>query len=140
MTRTRRGIALPMVMIFLFILVGALAASFTLVRGERRLNDAAVQTVSAYSLAESGLQLALQNPSNITGIPAVPPNSGDSGRVTLTGGYADVIFTRLRPASGTNIRGIELNLVAESPNRNSNTGNRESLTTTTAIFFRNRVN
>lgn len=104
---SRRGMALPMVLILLFVLVGALAASFTLARGERRLNDAAVQTVSAQSLAESGLNLVLQSPGNVPGISS-PPGAADSGRVLLTGGYADVIVTRIRAASGTTIPALYL--------------------------------
>ncbi len=78
---------------------------------------------------------------------------------TVTGGAADEIVTpfnsgaRFRfysllndtpqdavPSPVTNIRGIQLNLVAQSPRSNSNTGNPESVTINTAIFFRNRVN
>ncbi len=95
----RRGFALPMVMIIVFILAGALAAGFTMTRAERQIDDALRADVFALSNAETGLQRAMVDRSGI-GLASGTPPANDSVRVTLTNGYADVIVTRVRPAVG----------------------------------------
>jgi hypothetical protein len=96
---SRPGFALPVVILALFILVGALAGGFAALRGENAADDSTLQAQSAAALAESGLQQALTNRTSM-GLAAIPTGS-DSARVTLTGGYVDVITTRLRaPVSG----------------------------------------
>lgn len=95
----RRGFALPMVMIIVFILAGALAAGFTMTRAERQIDDALRADVFALSNAETGLQRAMADRSGI-GLASGTPPANDSVRVTLTNGYADVIVTRVRPAVG----------------------------------------
>ncbi len=95
----RRGFALPMVMIIVFILAGALAAGFTMTRAERQIDDALRADVFALSNAETGLQRAMADRSGI-GLASGTPPASDSVRVTLTNGYADVIVTRVRPAVG----------------------------------------
>lgn len=91
-----RGFALPMVILVMFVLVGAIAAGFSMLSSERSSDDSSMQAQSAAALAETGLQQGLRNRLAL-GLPAVPPAAGDSVRVTLDGGYADVVTRLLRP-------------------------------------------
>ncbi len=100
----RRGFALPVVILAMFLLVGALAGGFAMIRGERAANDATVQQQAAQALAETGLQQGYQNRVGL-GLPALPTGT-DSARVQLAGGYADVITTRLRAPVGTTVPGL----------------------------------
>lgn len=93
---TPAGFALPMVILTMFVLVGAIAAGFAMISSERSSDDASVQVQSAAGLAETGLQQGLRNRLAL-GLPAVPPAPGDSVRVTLDGGYADVVTRLMRP-------------------------------------------
>ncbi len=96
----RAGFALPMVMIIVFILAGALAAGFSMTRAERAIDDAGRADIFAQSNAETALQRAMTERASLGLASGVPPAT-DSVRVTLTNGYADVIVTRLRPVVGT---------------------------------------
>ncbi|HVH39166.1 MAG TPA: hypothetical protein VM764_04005 [Gemmatimonadaceae bacterium] len=98
----RRGFALPMVVLVMFILVGAVASGFAMMSGERASDDATLQSEAAFALAETGLQQGLRNRTGL-GLPVEPPAAGDSTRVTLAGGYADIVTTRLRAAVGTSV-------------------------------------
>lgn len=100
--RARSGFAIPMVILVMFILVGALAAGFAMLTGELAADDATIRSQGAAALAENGLQQGLRNRTG-NGLAAVPPAVGDSIRVTLDGGYADVITTQIRPAVGTTV-------------------------------------
>jgi hypothetical protein len=84
-----------MVILVMFVLLGALAGGFTMLRGERASDDAAVQGQVAASLAETGLQQGLGNRLGL-GLAALPGATPDSVRLMLVGGYADIITTRLR--------------------------------------------
>lgn len=103
----RAGFALPMVILVLFILVGALASGFAILSGERAADDATIQAQAAAALAESGLQQGLRNRPGL-GLPAIPPAGVESTRVTLAGGYTDIVTTRMRAASGTTIPALYL--------------------------------
>lgn len=101
----RRGFALPMVILVMFVLVGAIAAGFSMLSSERSSDDSAMQAQSAAALAETGLQQGLRNRLAL-GLPAVPPAAGDSVRVWSvdsagssvdTTGYADVVTRLMRP-------------------------------------------
>lgn len=94
----RYGFALPVVLIALFLLTGALASGFAMLRGERAADDATLQQDAAMALAETGLQQALNNRSGL-GLGALPAGS-DSTRLNMAGGYVDVITTRLRNETG----------------------------------------
>jgi hypothetical protein len=106
MTRSsaRPGFALPVVILAMFLLVGALASGFAMIRGETAADDAALQMQSAAALAESGLQQAFNNRAGL-GLAALPTGT-DSARLTLTGGYADVITTVLRAPVGKTVPGL----------------------------------
>jgi hypothetical protein len=94
-----------MVIVVMFALVSALAGGFALLSTERRSDDATVQGQTAQALAETGLQQGLSNRVGL-GLPALPVGGGDSVRVTVTGGYYDVITTELRPMVSDVIPGI----------------------------------
>lgn len=96
----RRGFALPMVMIVVFVLAGGLAAGFTMSRSERLIDDAGRADIFAQSNAETGLQRAMADRSGI-GLAAGMPPAYDSVRVTLTNGYTDVIVQRVRAVVGS---------------------------------------
>lgn len=97
---TRRGFALPSVILVMFVLVGALAAGFTMMSGERAADDAQTQAQAALALAETGLGQGLRNRAGL-GLANMPPAAGDSVRLTLSGGYADIITTQLRAPTST---------------------------------------
>lgn len=95
----RRGFALPLVMIVVFVLAAALAAGFSMTRSERAIDDAGRADVFAQSNAETALQRAMTDRASLGLASGVPPAT-DSVRVTLTNGFADVIVTQLRPVVG----------------------------------------
>lgn len=103
----RPGFALPMVILVMFILVGALASGFAILSGERAADDASIQAQTATALAETGLQQGLRNRPGL-GLPAVPPAGTESTRVTLSGGYADIVTTRMRAPVGTTVPALYL--------------------------------
>ena len=96
----RRGFALPMTLLVIVLITIALAAMYTLTGSERRVVDNQREQLRAYTLAEAGLQLFLANRTSY-GFSGMPGASPESTRIALTGGYADVVLTRLRPAVGT---------------------------------------
>lgn len=104
MWNTRGGFALPIVILAMFLLVGALASGFAMIRGETAADDAVLQQQSAQALAESGLQQGFQNRAGL-GLGALPITS-DSARLTVAGGYVDVVTTRLRAPVGTAVPGL----------------------------------
>ncbi|MBX9929653.1 MAG: hypothetical protein K2X99_12180 [Gemmatimonadaceae bacterium] len=106
--RPRRGFVLPLVIIFIFVLTAALAAGFTITRGERALDDQGRTAVQSQTLAETGMQRALTDRAAI-GLSATPPAAAESVRVNVTGGYYDVIVTRIRPTGvATNLPALYL--------------------------------
>lgn len=116
----RPGFAIPMVILVMFILVGALAAGFAMLTGELAADDAVVRSQGAAALAETGLQQGLRNRTG-NGLSAVPPAAGDSIRVTLDGGYSDIITTQVRAAVGTTVPAL---FVVRSRGVNERTGSR----------------
>ena len=98
-TKERRGVALGMVIMFLFMLTAALAAGFAVNVGERRVDDAARQAAQTLAIAEGGLERALVDRAAL-GFSSTPPAAAESARVSFTGGYYDVIVTRIRTAVG----------------------------------------
>ena len=99
--RGRRGFALPMVIIVVFVLAGALAAGFAMTRSERLIDDSGRSDIFAQSNAETALQRAMTDRAALGFASGVPP-AADSVRVTLTNGFADVVVTRVRPVVGSN--------------------------------------
>lgn len=104
--RLRRAFALPIVILVMLVLVGALASGLRMLSSERGVDDAAIQSQAAAALAETGLQQGLRNRPGL-GLSAVP-GASDSVRLALSGGYADIVTTRLRAALGTTIAALYL--------------------------------
>lgn len=100
----RGGFALPVVILAMFLLVGALASGFAMIRGETAADDAVLQQQAAQALAETGLQQGFQNRAGL-GLSTLPTTS-DSARLTVSGGYIDVVTTRLRAPVGTTVPGL----------------------------------
>lgn len=107
-----------MVILVMFILVGALASGFALLSGERASDDATIQGQAAAALAETGLQQGLRNRTGL-GLSAVPAAGTESLRVSFAGGYADIVTTQLRPAVGTTVPAL---FVVRSRGVNQRTG------------------
>ena len=116
--KNRAGFGLAMAILVMFILTGALAAGFTMLSGERATDDATLQGQAATALAETGLQQGLRNRTGL-GLSAVPPAGVESVRVTLTGGYADIVTTKMRNAVGTTVPAL---YVVRSRGVNQRTG------------------
>jgi hypothetical protein len=94
MTRGRRlseaGVALPLTVFLVAVLTVMLAASFTRIRSELQLADGSNDMVTAFGVAQSGLNsyLGLTRDSR--------PLDGDSARINVVGGYADVVASLIR--------------------------------------------
>ena len=102
----REGFALPLAILALALITAAVAASSTSTRAEIVANQAVRAQDRAYQLAEAGLQQFVARRSevgfcsNCVGNPETQQYRADSTeytRVSLTGGYADVVSVRVRP-------------------------------------------
>ena len=82
--RDQAGFALPLAIFFMAILTLLLTAAFAKIQGDRRVADSSGEAVTALAVAQSGLQ-------NYVGSRTGRPADGDSVRINVTGGYADVI-------------------------------------------------
>lgn len=78
------GIALPVTIFVITLLTITLAASFARVDADRAVAGGTEDAVAALALAESGLQ-------SYMGSQTSRPADGDSVRINLNGGYADVV-------------------------------------------------
>lgn len=100
--RNRKGFALPLSILIIAVLTAAVAASFASTSAEYANNAAERAQNHAYNLAETGLEqfMVLRNTTGWCTHCASDPASADSEwtRVSLTGGYADVVAVRVRPA------------------------------------------
>ncbi len=97
----RRGFALPTAMLVILVMTILIAGGFSLVSAERRSVADQRSQISAFQIAEQGLEIFLiRRDSLIPNAPMVP-GAKDSVRINFTGGYADVSLTRLRPVMGT---------------------------------------
>ena len=99
--RNRDGFAIPMAILVVAILSVTLAASFSLVISERRgVADQKAQ-VSAFVLAEQGLQTFFIKRDSM-GFRSTPPALREGPiRIYLNGGYADIELDRVRPPTGS---------------------------------------
>jgi Tfp pilus assembly protein PilX len=96
--QSRRGAALPVVILLMVILALSLTAAFTLNSNEARAVDNQEEQITAFALAESGRERYLQDRAafGLAGEPAAT----ESIRVVQAHGYADVVVTRLRVSFG----------------------------------------
>lgn len=97
----RRGFALPTAILVIAVMTIMIAGGFSLVSAERRSVSDQKAQISAFKIAEDGLELFLiRRDSLLPNAPKVP-GAKDSVRVTFQGGYADVSLTRIRPVIGS---------------------------------------
>jgi hypothetical protein len=99
----RRGFAIPIAILVIAVLTIMLAGGFSLVSAERRSVSDQKSQISAFRIAEQGLEIYLvRRDSLLAGDPNYTkiPGAKDSVRIMMTGGYADVSLTRLRPPTG----------------------------------------
>ena len=97
----RRGFALPLALLALALVSAAMVASYSSAAGEIGAISAMRAQDRAYHLAEAGLQefLVRRTENGFCSACATDPAQVDSEwtRVSLQGGYADVVATRVRP-------------------------------------------
>ena len=100
----RRGFAIPVALLVIMVLTIMVAGGFSLVSAERRSVADQKSQISAFRIAEQGLEIFLvRRDSIMAGMPGYTkvPGAKDSVRLQMTGGYADVSLTRLRPVIGS---------------------------------------
>jgi hypothetical protein len=86
-TADERGSALPLTILLVTIITLMLTSAFVRVQADRRLAEGSGSTVDALAVAASGLQRYMAFYDSIQ----VRPVDGDSVRINLSGGYADVV-------------------------------------------------
>ena len=100
----RRGFAIPIAILVILVLTIMIAGGFSLVSAERRSVADQKSQISAFRIAEQGLELYLVRRDSLmsgqAGYTRVP-GAKDSIRIQMTGGYADVSLTRLRAPRGS---------------------------------------
>jgi len=100
----RRGFAIPIAILVILVLTIMVAGGFSLVSAERRSVADQKSQISAFRIAEQGLELFLVRRDSLMAGSAnytKVPGAKDSVRINMTGGYADVSLTRLRPPKGS---------------------------------------
>jgi hypothetical protein len=96
---TRRGVALPMVLLLVTILSVLAAGAITLVTIERRVvGNEAVKT-QAEAIARTGLDRFIADRPSL-GFTSEPPAVAESTRIIVANGYADVVMERVREERG----------------------------------------
>jgi len=123
----RRGFAIPIAILVIAVLTIMIAGGFSLVSAERRSVADQKSQISAFRIAEQGLELFLvRRDSLMQGKPSyskVPGAVPDTVVINVPGGYAEVTLTRIRPVRGSQSglyvarsRGVETaNAYAGSP-------------------------
>jgi hypothetical protein len=98
---SRKGFALPTAILVVGILSISIAAGFTLVNSERRGVDDQKAQVSAFVLAEQGLETFFIKRDSL-GFKSTPPLVKEGPvRIYMKGGYADVQLDRVRAPQGS---------------------------------------
>lgn len=90
----RSGFALPLTIFLIAIVSLMLTTAFTRVQTDRRIGHSSGASVNAMAIAKASLQ-------NYLGTRTSRPANGDSVRVNMTGGYADVIAQVVRRPADT---------------------------------------
>jgi len=99
--QNRDGFAIPMAVLVVALMSVSIAAGFTLVISERRGVDDQKAQVTAFVLAEQGLQTFFIKRDSL-GYTSKPPGLKEGPiRIYLNGGYADVQLDRVRPPVGS---------------------------------------
>ncbi len=97
----RKGFALPTAILVIGILTISIAAGFTLVNSERRGVDDQQAQVSAFVLAQHGLETFFVKRDSLGFNSKPPANHEGPVRIHLKGGYADVQLDLVRPPVGS---------------------------------------
>ena len=100
----RRGFAIPTALLVIMVLTIMVAGGFSLVSAERRSVADQKSQISAFRIAEQGLEVFLvRRDSLMAGKPNYTrvPGAADTAVVNMTGGYAQVTLTRIRPPKGS---------------------------------------
>src|SRR3954470_8279846 len=100
----RRGFAIPIAILVIAVLTIMIAGGFSLVSAERRSVADQKSQISAFRIAEQGLELFLVRRDSLMAGSAnytKVPGAKDSVRIAMSGGYADVSLTRLRAPKGS---------------------------------------
>ena len=97
----RRGFAIPTAILVIMVMTVMIAGGFSLVSAERRSVADQRSQISAFRIAEHGLELFLIRRDSLLPNASRIPGAKDSVRINFTGGYADVSLTRIRPVIGT---------------------------------------
>jgi hypothetical protein len=101
----RRGFAIPIAILVIMVLTIMIAGGFSLVSAERRSVADQKSQIGAFRIAEQGLEVFLvRRDSLMAGRPTytrVPGAVPDTVVINMTGGYAQVTLTRLRPVRGS---------------------------------------
>lgn len=97
---SRRGFAIPAALLTILVLTVSIAAGFSIASAERRSAEDQKAQITAFELAEQGLETFLIKRDSL-GFNIIPPGAKDSVRITLTGGYADVELDRIRAPQGS---------------------------------------
>lgn len=97
----RKGFALPTAILVIGILSISIAAGFTLVNSERRGVDDQEAQVSAFVLAQHGLETFFVKRDSLGFTSRPPANVEGPVRIYLPGGYADVQMDLIRPPTGS---------------------------------------
>jgi len=99
--QNREGFAIPAAILVIGVLSITLAAGFSLVIAERRGVDDQKAQVSAFVLAEQGLQMFFVRRDSLN-LTSTPPLVKEGPiRFYMTGGYADVQLDRIRAPQGS---------------------------------------
>src|SRR5687768_608195 len=97
----RRGFAIPTAILVIMVMTIMVAGGFSLVSAERRSVADQRSQISAFQIAEQGLELFLIRRDSLLPAATRIPGPKDSVRITFPSGYADVSLTRIRPVIGT---------------------------------------
>lgn len=100
----RRGFAIPIAVLVIAVLTIMIAGGFSIVSAERRSVADQKSQINAFRIAEQGLEIYLiRRDSLLVGQPGYNkvPGAKDSVLINMTGGYANVSLTRLRPPKGS---------------------------------------
>lgn len=103
-TTERRGFAIPIAVLVIAVLTIMIAGGFSIVSAERRSVADQKSQINAFRIAEQGLEIYLvRRDSLLAGVQGYTkvPGAKDSVRINMTGGYAEVSLTRLRPPKGS---------------------------------------
>ncbi len=98
---SERGFALPFTLFVIALITMLLAGVFGQVEVDRRIAESAGDGVDATAIAQSGLQTYLATLNTDACYRSIRPLDGDSVRVNVPGGYANVIAHVLQEPSDT---------------------------------------